>query len=76
MAEHQHDRHHNHHEHHDHENSGEHTVKDPVCGMSVDPHTAEQRSRHGGTTWYFCSSGCKSRFDANPEQYLGDEQKR
>jgi Cu+-exporting ATPase len=72
MAEHRHD----HHDHHDHETSGEHTVKDPVCGMSVDPHTAEQRSRHGGTTWYFCSSGCKSRFDANPEQYLGDEQKR
>jgi Cu+-exporting ATPase len=72
MAEHRHD----HHDHHDHETSGEHTVKDPVCGMSVDPHTAEQRSQHGGTTWYFCSSGCKSRFDANPEQYLGDEQKR
>ena len=31
MAEHQHDRH----DHHDHENSGEHTVKDPVCGMGV-----------------------------------------
>jgi Cu+-exporting ATPase len=72
MAEHRHD----HHDHHDHETSGEHTVKDPVCGMSVDPHTAEQRSRHGGTTWYFCSSGCKSRFDANPEQYLGGEQKQ
>jgi Cu+-exporting ATPase len=76
MADHRHDGHHNHHDHHDHETSGEHAVKDPVCGMSVDPHTAEQRSRHGGTTWYFCSSGCKSRFDANPEQYLGDEQKR
>ena len=76
MADHRHDGHHNHHDHHDHETSGEHAVKDPVCGMSVDPHTAEQRSQHGGTTWYFCSSGCKSRFDANPEQYLGDEQKR
>ena len=76
MADHRHDGHHNHHDHHDHETSGEHAVKDPVCGMSVDPHTAEQRSQHGGTTWYFCSSGCKSRFDADPEQYLGDEQKR
>ena len=50
MADHRHDGHHNHHDHHDHETSGEHAVKDPVCGMSVDPHTAEQRSQHGGTT--------------------------
>ncbi|MFO7703829.1 MAG: YHS domain-containing protein, partial [Halopseudomonas sp.] len=73
MSEHQHAHQHNHNEH---EDSGATTVKDPVCGMSVDPHTAEHRSQQGGNTWYFCSSRCKSRFDENPEQYLGDEQKR
>jgi Cu+-exporting ATPase len=65
-----------HHDHHNHGESGEHAVKDPVCGMSVDPHTAEHRSQHQGKTWYFCSSRCQSRFDENPEQYLGVEQKR
>ena len=47
-------------------------AKDPVCGMSVDPHTAEHRSRHLGNTWYFCSARCKTRFDEKPEEYFSD----
>lgn len=70
MGEHQHDHQHDHHGHEDH---GEHSVKDPVCGMSVDPHTAEHRSEHAGKTWYFCSSGCQSKFDDDPEKYLSEE---
>ncbi|MGM0826201.1 MAG: heavy metal translocating P-type ATPase [Pseudomonadota bacterium] len=49
-------------------------VKDPVCDMSIDPHTAEHRSKHGGKTLYFCSSRCQSRFNDNPEQYIGKQQ--
>ena len=60
---------------HDQAEAGEHQVKDPVCGMNVDPHTAEHRSQHGGKTWYFCSSRCQSKFEADPEQYLGQEDK-
>ena len=48
------------------------SAKDPVCGMSVDPHTAEHRSRHRGKTWYFCSTRCQSRFEEEPEKYLSD----
>ncbi len=55
---------------------GEHSLKDPVCGMSVDPHTAEHRSEHAGKTWYFCSSGCKSKFNDNPDKYLGDKSEK
>tara|TARA_R110000823_G_scaffold171736_7_gene304131 strand:+ start:4055 stop:6328 length:2274 start_codon:yes stop_codon:yes gene_type:complete len=44
--------------------------------MTVDPHTAEHRSQHGGKTWYFCSSHCKSRFDEDPQQYLDESQKQ
>ncbi|SHM01001.1 heavy metal translocating P-type ATPase [Vreelandella subglaciescola] len=51
----------------------EHAVKDPVCGMSVDPHTAEHRSQHAGKTWYFCSAGCQSKFDESSEKHLGEE---
>jgi uncharacterized protein len=43
---------------------------DPVCGMTVDPSTAAHRSEFGGKTYYFCSSGCKVSFDAQPDRYL------
>lgn len=44
--------------------------KDVVCGMQVDPANAAGTSQHGGKTYYFCSNGCKARFDANPTQYV------
>jgi YHS domain-containing protein len=46
-------------------------VKDPVCGMNVDPHAPDAiKSQHGGKTYYFCSRQCKKNFDANPEKYV------
>jgi Cu+-exporting ATPase len=50
-----------------------HLAKDPVCGMSVDPHSAEHRREHGGRTWYFCSARCAEKFEAEPGKYLGPE---
>ena len=41
-------------------------VKDPVCGMSVDPHTAKHRAEHAGRAYYFCSAGCRTKFLADP----------
>lgn len=46
-------------------------VKDPVCGMDVDPATAAGHSEHNGQTYYFCGTGCKKKFDLNPQQYSG-----
>jgi len=46
-------------------------VKDPVCGMSVDPNTAPAKSEYMGKMYYFCNPGCKKTFDANPGQYSG-----
>ena len=46
------------------------TVKDPVCGMSVDPHTAKHRAEHNGHPYYFCSNGCRTKFEADPARYL------
>jgi Cu+-exporting ATPase len=43
--------------------------KDVVCGMQVDPAKAAGSSQHNGKTYYFCSKGCKTKFDANPGQY-------
>jgi Cu+-exporting ATPase len=45
-------------------------VIDPVCGMSVDPASAAGQSDYNGTTYYFCSPGCKAKFDANPAAYV------
>ncbi len=45
-------------------------AKDPICGMDVDEKKAAATSIHKGTTYYFCSKGCKAAFDKNPEKYL------
>ncbi|TCZ55802.1 heavy metal translocating P-type ATPase [Roseicella aquatilis] len=47
-------------------------VKDPVCGMTVDPHTTPHRAEHHGHPYYFCSAGCRTKFVAEPTKYLGD----
>lgn len=62
------------HKHDQGKHHSEHAVKDPVCGMSVDPHTAEYRSQHAGKTWYFCSSRCQSKFEEAPEKHLDKAQ--
>ncbi|HKC19429.1 MAG TPA: YHS domain-containing protein, partial [Candidatus Dormibacteraeota bacterium] len=46
------------------------TVQDPVCGMTVDPAATEESSEHRGTTYYFCSAGCKQAFDKDPAKYI------
>ncbi|WP_043359686.1 heavy metal translocating P-type ATPase [Belnapia sp. F-4-1] len=48
-------------------------VTDPVCGMKVDPATSKHRLEHDRTTFHFCSAGCRTKFEADPEQYLKPE---
>jgi YHS domain-containing protein len=43
--------------------------KDVVCGMQVDPAKAAAKSQYQGKTFYFCSTECKTKFDANPAKY-------
>ena len=47
---------------------------DPVCNMEVDPDEAAAKSEYKGETYYFCNPGCKEKFDADPEKYLGEEE--
>ncbi|MGI8904932.1 MAG: heavy metal translocating P-type ATPase [Candidatus Sumerlaeaceae bacterium] len=49
------------------------TAMDPVCGMTVKPGKAAGQSELNGSAYYFCSTGCKAKFDANPELYLAPE---
>ena len=48
-------------------------VADPVCGMKVDPATSKHRLERGGTTFHFCSAGCRTKFEADPGKYLKPE---
>jgi Cu+-exporting ATPase len=45
------------------------TVRDPVCGMDIDPASAAGTEKYEGTTYYFCSQGCHERFRAEPKNY-------
>jgi uncharacterized protein len=45
------------------------SARDPVCGMSVDRSKALTLDYHG-TTLYFCSDACRSKFQADPDRYL------
>jgi len=48
-------------------------VKDPVCGMEIDPKTAAGQSEFKGQIYYFCSYGCKKAFDKEPEKYVAKQ---
>jgi Cu+-exporting ATPase len=45
-------------------------VRDPVCGMTVDPHATAHCHQHAGRMYYFCSAGCHSKFAADPDIYV------
>jgi xanthine dehydrogenase accessory factor len=44
---------------------------DPVCGMTVDINDAAHSAMHQGQTYFFCCSGCREQFVADPTRFLG-----
>jgi YHS domain-containing protein len=44
--------------------------KDLVCGMDVDPRSAQHTTEYQGKTYYFCAPGCKRAFEKDPGRYL------
>jgi Cu+-exporting ATPase len=76
-----HDHPHRHHDHHAHSgpccaahDSGkpadEAVVRDPVCGMTVDPATGRAQAEHEGRSFHFCNEKCRTKFEATPQDYL------
>ncbi len=55
---------------HDHSPASPGRVKDPVCGMDVDPATARFSHEQAGQVFHFCSSRCLEKFKADPAHYL------
>ena len=45
-------------------------AKDPICGMAVDENQTLWKSEYLGKMFYFCSKGCKTTFDKNPEKFV------
>ncbi|WP_374390517.1 YHS domain-containing protein, partial [Sandaracinobacter sp.] len=52
------------------QSDGAAVAKDPVCGMSVDPHGTLHHAEHLGRPYHFCSAGCRTKFVADPGRYL------
>ncbi len=50
--------------------SGAEFANDPVCGMKVDPKSAQHTATFEGKTYYFCCGGCKSKFESDPAAYM------
>jgi xanthine dehydrogenase accessory factor len=46
---------------------------DPVCGMTVAADRTSRPSQHEGSTYYFCSAGCRSAFEQDPTAYVAKE---
>ncbi|PYE89524.1 heavy metal translocating P-type ATPase [Phyllobacterium leguminum] len=61
------------HDHHQKATVEEALARDPVCGMSVDPNAGKPSTEYEGTLFHFCSAGCKTKFEADPERYLSDK---
>ncbi|MCI4337667.1 MAG: YHS domain-containing protein [Thermoplasmata archaeon] len=38
-------------------------VRDPVCGMTIDPDRAAAKGTYDGQTVYFCAVGCQKEFE-------------
>lgn len=49
-------------------------VRDPVCGMKIDPAKAKLSTEYKGKKYYFCSTECQEKFNQNPEKYVGETQ--
>ncbi|MGV8991395.1 MAG: heavy metal translocating P-type ATPase [Thiobacillus sp.] len=46
-------------------------VRDPVCGMIVEPDASTAHAEHAGTQYCFCSQRCCDKFVAEPTRYVG-----
>ncbi|MEO5326084.1 heavy metal translocating P-type ATPase [Mesorhizobium sp. CC13] len=63
-----------HHQHHGHSSKGteaaQDVIRDPVCGMVVDPAAGKPTLEREGHLFHFCSAGCRDKFAKEPEKYI------
>jgi Cu+-exporting ATPase len=39
--------------------------------MTVEPNQTAESASHEGQTYWFCSQGCRAKFEADPAKYVG-----
>lgn len=44
-------------------------VRDPVCGMKIEPEYAADLDFYKGKIFYFCAPSCKKKFEEDPDKY-------
>ena len=47
-------------------------MKDPVCGMKVNPETARNKAEEAGRVYYFCGPSCLKKFQLDPNRYFAE----
>jgi Cu+-exporting ATPase len=45
-------------------------IRDPVCGMTVDPAAGKPRTEYDGHTYHFCSASCRDKFVKAPQEFI------
>ena len=45
-------------------------IRDPVCGMTVDPDAGKPSCDHEGREFHFCNPGCLDKFVASPDDFI------
>jgi Cu+-exporting ATPase len=45
-------------------------TRDPVCGMTVDPHAGKPTAEHAGRVFHFCGASCREKFLKQPERFI------
>lgn len=48
----------------------EELIKDPVCGMRMQPEDAVHTSEYQRVVYHFCSEACQAKFDQEPSQFV------
>ena len=49
-------------------------VRDPVCGMEVEPSSTSLKHDYEDQTYYFCSVSCRDKFIADPNKYINPKE--
>lgn len=54
------------------ENKKEYLVRDPVCGMKIEPDDAVDVTIYKGKIYYFCAHSCSKKFNEQPDRFINN----
>jgi len=54
------------------QNNKDKLVRDPVCGMRIDPDDAVDVIIYKGKIYYFCAHSCCNKFNEQPDRFINN----